>query len=201
MTWQKAAEGAGSPIALTGLKNGEKIHVRVIAANAQRESAPSREYPIYVTDHPPEAPDGLDLVLQKDRIDLTWGEIWGPANIDSIGDILAKLPGQKFTPERSGLFPIKKRKEPCLRSTFRAGPTTPWIRIAVRFTNTRLPPSTATEREKNPPWKIPIQQAGAIGGPPDRSESLNARQAIGYPLTWHLKPCHPSIIPTTHRII
>jgi hypothetical protein len=76
-TWQKAAEGSGSPIALTGLKNGEKIHARVIAANAQRESAPSREYPIYVTDHPPEAPDGLDLVLQKDRIDLTWGEILG----------------------------------------------------------------------------------------------------------------------------
>jgi hypothetical protein len=77
ITWQPSTQGASSPLMLAGLKNGGKIHVRVVAANAQRESAPSREYPIYVTGRAPDAPDGLDLVLQKDRIDLTWGEILG----------------------------------------------------------------------------------------------------------------------------
>ena len=76
-TWQSAGEGASSPLEIKGLANGTKIHVRVIAANAQKESAPGNEYPVYVSDKPPVAPDGLDLVLAKDRIDLTWGEILG----------------------------------------------------------------------------------------------------------------------------
>jgi hypothetical protein len=79
-TWQPATEGGmgpSSPLEIKGLTNGTKIHVRVIAGNAQKESAPGKEYPVYVTDKAPEAPEGLDLVLSKDRIDLTWGEILG----------------------------------------------------------------------------------------------------------------------------
>ena len=76
-TWQSATQGKSSPLALAGLANGTKIHIRVIAANAKQESAPGREYPVYVSDLAPEAPEGLDLVLSKGRIDLSWGEILG----------------------------------------------------------------------------------------------------------------------------
>ena len=76
-TWKTTGQGTSSPIELAGLANGSKIHVRVIAANATKESVPSKEYPVYVSEHPPEAPEGLDLILSKDRIDLSWGEILG----------------------------------------------------------------------------------------------------------------------------
>jgi hypothetical protein len=75
--WQPAAQGSSCPLELSGLANRSKIHVRLIAGNAQHESAPSAQYPIYVTDQAPAAPEGMDLELGRDRIDLTWGEILG----------------------------------------------------------------------------------------------------------------------------
>ncbi len=76
-TWTDASETVASPIRLTGLRNGAKIHVRMIAFNEQKSSAPGPEYPIYVTKDMPDHPDGLRLRLAKDRVDLDWGEVLG----------------------------------------------------------------------------------------------------------------------------
>ena len=76
-TWKPSTEGTASPIAISGFMNGVKLHVRVIATNPEKASAAGNEYPIYISDKAPESPDGLDLVLSKNQIDLTWGEILG----------------------------------------------------------------------------------------------------------------------------
>jgi hypothetical protein len=76
-TWQRGADGASSPLQVNKAANGTKIHVRIIAANAERQSAPSNEYPVYVSDQPPETPDGLDLQLAMDRVTATWGRVLG----------------------------------------------------------------------------------------------------------------------------
>lgn len=42
-----------------------------------RESEPADEYPVYVTDKTPPAPDGLKLRLARGMVSLTWGEVLG----------------------------------------------------------------------------------------------------------------------------
>ncbi|HUW30091.1 MAG TPA: fibronectin type III domain-containing protein [Planctomycetota bacterium] len=74
---QPAAIAKELAIALTGLRNGTKVHVRTIAINDQCEGEPSREYPIYVTDAAPLPPDGLTLHLAKGSVQLDWGEVLG----------------------------------------------------------------------------------------------------------------------------
>jgi hypothetical protein len=76
-TWTDAGTAAASPIRIASLKNGEKVHVRLIASNALHTSAPGPEYPVYVTDGAPDHPDGLRLRLGKDQVDLDWGEVLG----------------------------------------------------------------------------------------------------------------------------
>jgi hypothetical protein len=76
-TWKSAAEATASPTKLDHLPNGTKLHVRVIASNAERESPAGSEYPVYVTDKPPEAPDGLWLQLSKEHVNASWGELLG----------------------------------------------------------------------------------------------------------------------------
>jgi len=75
--WTDAGDFGTNLIRLTGLRNGEKIHVRLVAFNQRKSSAPGPEYPIYVTADPPDPPDGLRLRLSKDHVDLDWGEVLG----------------------------------------------------------------------------------------------------------------------------
>lgn len=76
-TWARAGETEASPYRLEGLPNGRKVHVRIVAMNAERESEPSREYPVYLTDEVPVPPDGLRLVLGDDHVKMTWGQVLG----------------------------------------------------------------------------------------------------------------------------
>jgi hypothetical protein len=76
-TWSDAGQSAQSPLRLSGLPNGQKLHVRVIAANRTRTSEPGPEYPVYVSDQPPAHPDGLKLKLASGRVDLAWGQVLG----------------------------------------------------------------------------------------------------------------------------
>jgi hypothetical protein len=76
-SWTASGGGAANPLRITGLRTGEKIHVRVIASNAAHSSAPGAEYPVYATDRPPEAPDGLRLHLENGQVEATWGEVLG----------------------------------------------------------------------------------------------------------------------------
>ncbi len=76
-TWQPAATSPASPIKLEGLKPDSKIHVRLIAANAEQTADPGDAYPIYVNDQPPAPPDGLYLHLSANRVDASWGQNLG----------------------------------------------------------------------------------------------------------------------------
>jgi hypothetical protein len=61
----------------TNLTNGEKVHLRAIALNAEHESLPGHDYPLYVTADPPPPPDGLRATLTDGVAALTWGELLG----------------------------------------------------------------------------------------------------------------------------
>lgn len=75
--WTTVAEAAHSPFRLTGLTDGEKYHVRIVAQNADRRAAPGADYPVYAGRQAPEPPDGLRLRLGTGTVTLTWGEVLG----------------------------------------------------------------------------------------------------------------------------
>ncbi len=66
-----------STLLVAGLPNGTKVHVRVVAFNRERESPPGDEYPLYVTAHAPDPPDGLDLRLAEGFGVPPWGRVLG----------------------------------------------------------------------------------------------------------------------------
>jgi hypothetical protein len=79
-TWSPSAE------TLSGIADETKVHVRVIAVNASRQSAPGPEYPVYVTSKPPLPPDGLSIELRDGKASLTWGEILGATEYQLYAD-------------------------------------------------------------------------------------------------------------------
>lgn len=79
-TWKAAASGKASPLTVSGLENGKKAHLRVVGANAEKSSRPSKPYPLYVTSGTPEHPDGLLLELADGAATATWGECLGVTN-------------------------------------------------------------------------------------------------------------------------
>jgi hypothetical protein len=83
--WEKVAESSDPAVDLRGLTIKTKVHVRAIALNAERESAPGPEYPIYVTDQPPSPPDGLRVELSNGSATLSWGEVLGAAEYRLYG--------------------------------------------------------------------------------------------------------------------
>ncbi|MES2393654.1 MAG: hypothetical protein V4555_18595 [Acidobacteriota bacterium] len=76
-TWSAHSTNTEPTLEATTLTNGEKVHLRAIALNDQDESAPSDDYPLYVTADPPPPPDGLRLTLTEGSATLTWGELLG----------------------------------------------------------------------------------------------------------------------------
>jgi len=78
-TWSVSATQDKPVLELHGLPNGSKVHVRAVAANEEQRSAPGTEYPVYVSDKPLPAPDGLEVTLAEGAATLTWGEVLGVA--------------------------------------------------------------------------------------------------------------------------
>lgn len=76
-SWTNVAVQTQPEIELDSLSNGRKVHIRAIALNALHESAPGPEYPVYITNQPPPAPDGLHVDLAKGVSTITWGEVLG----------------------------------------------------------------------------------------------------------------------------
>ena len=76
-TWTKVELQSGPGLAVGGLHDGEKVHVRALALNELHSSAPGAEYPIYATNQPPPPPDGLRVGLTDGAATITWGEILG----------------------------------------------------------------------------------------------------------------------------
>ncbi|MBS2532603.1 fibronectin type III domain-containing protein [Catenulispora sp. NF23] len=75
--WETAGSARQSPFTLHGLANGTKYHVRVVAGNSDQTSEPGPDYPCYVDNQRPPAPDGLRLRLGAGHVDATWGEVLG----------------------------------------------------------------------------------------------------------------------------
>jgi len=77
LTWTPAGTAKEGKFTLSGIKAPEKVHLRVIALNGTTESLPSKDFPVYVTGKPPEAPFGLRLKLGRDEVNATWGQVLG----------------------------------------------------------------------------------------------------------------------------
>jgi hypothetical protein len=78
-TWSSVRVQPEPAIEIGGLPNGRKVHVRAVALNAQHESSPGPEYPLYVSTAPPLPPDGLRVDLAQGAATLSWGEVLGVA--------------------------------------------------------------------------------------------------------------------------
>lgn len=81
-SWTQAGTTTQLSQRLTGLTNGQKLHVRITAFNDQHSSPPADEYPVYVTEQRPPRPDGLGLQIATGEapqlpVRLTWGEVLG----------------------------------------------------------------------------------------------------------------------------
>ncbi len=76
-TWEGIKSGAGPQVSVTGLVEGEKVHVRALAVNEVQKSQPGQEYPIYASSKAPAPPDGLRVGLEDGAAVITWGEILG----------------------------------------------------------------------------------------------------------------------------
>jgi hypothetical protein len=77
--WTAQTSGASPELAIDGLSDGKKVHIRAIALNSLHSSLPGREYPLYVTNQPPPPPDGLRVDLALGSATVTWGEVLGVA--------------------------------------------------------------------------------------------------------------------------
>ncbi|MDR3698175.1 MAG: hypothetical protein P4L56_00990 [Candidatus Sulfopaludibacter sp.] len=78
-TWSSVHAQSEPSIDIGGLQDGRKVHVRAVALNAQHESNPGPEYPLYVTSQPPLPPDGLHVDLAQGAATVSWGEVLGVA--------------------------------------------------------------------------------------------------------------------------
>jgi hypothetical protein len=76
-TWTTISVQAQPQMEVSGLNDGEKVHVRAVALNELHESLPGPEYPLYVTNQPPPPPDGLHVALANGAAAITWGEVLG----------------------------------------------------------------------------------------------------------------------------
>ena len=76
-TWTTIRVENQPRIEVSGLDNGKKVHVRAVALNSMHESLPGPEYPLYVTDHAPSAPDGIQVELADGSATISWGEVLG----------------------------------------------------------------------------------------------------------------------------
>ena len=71
------SEIQGTKLTLKNLVNGTKLHVRVLVKGTGGWSVPSDDYPLYVTNKPPHAPEGLLVTSSNGEAEIMWGEILG----------------------------------------------------------------------------------------------------------------------------
>jgi hypothetical protein len=77
-TWRDSGLTSSSPqLILRHPQPAKKYHVRMYAENAEHRSAASAEYPVYPSQQPPAAPDGLTLEATLKGLAVTWGEVLG----------------------------------------------------------------------------------------------------------------------------
>ena len=140
-SWQPAGEVTGGEIALAGLPNGIKVHVRAVASNASRESRPAKEYPLYVNDQPPLPPDGLKLGIGSGQVRVTWGEVLGVKEYRlyrrARGGVYEEIcRGRRNSYEATVVNPVPAFSEPgMVASTFRNAADSTVYEYAVASVN------------------------------------------------------------------
>ncbi len=110
-TWATRTVQSAPELKVSGLKDEEKVHVRVVALNAMHASAPGPEYPLYVTSRPPFPPDGLRVELSGGAAAINWGEVLGVTEYRlyarSKGDkefhLLYRGPNRSHADNRAGI--------------------------------------------------------------------------------------------------
>lgn len=112
-TWIPLPAQAQPQIELSGLTNGQKVHVRGVAINALHESKPGVEYPIYITDQPSAPPDGLHVDLSDGAATVTWGEVLGANEYRLYGKVDVE---SKFQLLYRGLERSYRDKRPGIRA-------------------------------------------------------------------------------------
>lgn len=75
--WIKLKEQSSCRILVKPRGEETKGYVRVTALNKYHESDASVIYPVYFTSEKPHFPDGLELHIGAERIDLIWGKVLG----------------------------------------------------------------------------------------------------------------------------
>jgi len=75
-TWSKEGDTKESSFDIANSSDTKKIHVKSIAIGT-KESLPSDEYPIYFEQDKPHFPEGLQLKLHTNTVDITWGKVLG----------------------------------------------------------------------------------------------------------------------------
>ena len=76
-SWKTAGTSVNNNFLLTGVGKDTKVHVRVTACNKRYESPASAQYPVYLSDSRPDAPDGLRVREQQGKAYLEWGQVLG----------------------------------------------------------------------------------------------------------------------------
>lgn len=115
-SWTTAAEGSASPLEVKDLSNGRKVHLRLTALRGNRMSPPSPLYPLYVTDRPPEHPDGLLLEPGDGQVCATWGECLGVTGYrlyrrergTEVWKLVYSGPDRQFTDRAPGVVPPRR---------------------------------------------------------------------------------------------
>jgi hypothetical protein len=75
--WQPLPAQAEAVLQVTGLRTGEKVHLRAVALNDRHEGPPGTDYPLYATEGPPPPPDGVRVDLSAGVARVHWGEVLG----------------------------------------------------------------------------------------------------------------------------
>ena len=90
-TWTVAGTSIQNSFLLKGIGRDMKVHVRVIACNKRFDSSASVQYPVYLSDAKPDAPDGLKLKAKSGKTYLEWGQVLGVKTYT----LYRKKPGEK----------------------------------------------------------------------------------------------------------
>lgn len=111
-TWSKVDIQTGPRLSVGGLPEGAKVHVRVVALNDLHSSPPGAEYPIYISDQPPEPPDGLRVGLADGMATITWGEVLGVSEYRLYGRLRSE---SEFRLLHRGLERVHLDRRPFIR--------------------------------------------------------------------------------------
>ena len=141
-TWSPVGTTSAPAFDIPNLINGTKVHVRVVALNDDGESAPSDEYPVYVTDASPLPPDGLQLVPAADTAALRWGEVLGVSEYrlyvrkrgETPWQLIYHGPARQYADKRPGIVPPFAAPGSVANQLY-AGPAYPAYEYAVSAVN------------------------------------------------------------------